>query len=208
MSKHQGSEGWGVVSTAGTKGVPRAEREAQILDVAAEEIGRVGFAGLSLGVVAARSGVSKPLVYAYFESKDGLYVACVRRAARVLGDAIEEAISGPATLAMAERTLQAIFTALESRPHDWNVVHDRSHPSDGPAAAAAHSARERIAEQGERGVGTFLAGRGLTDPVDHSALTAAWTGAVTALIDWWMHHPAETAAAMTARCKRLVAALT
>lgn len=196
-----------MASAAGTKGVPRAERESQILDVAAAEVSRVGYAGLSLGKVAAGAGVSKPLVYAYFESKDGLYAACVRRAASVLGDAIDEAIAGPPTLAMAERTLDAIFTALEPRPHDWNVVYDRSHPGDGPAAAAARAARERIAEQGERGVGAFLAARGLTDADDRSALTAVWTGAVASLVDWWLQHPEQTAEAMSARCHRLFAAL-
>ena len=113
------------VNTAGTKGVPRAASEAQLLDIAAEDIGRLGYAGLSVGEVAAGAGVSKPLVYGYFGSKDGLYVACVQRAASVLVQAIEEAISGPANLQMAERTLEAIFSALQPRPHDWNVLFDR-----------------------------------------------------------------------------------
>ena len=69
------------VNTAGTKGVPRAASEAQLLDIAAEDIGRLGYAGLSVGEVAAGAGVSKPLVYGYFGSKDGLYVACVQRRA-------------------------------------------------------------------------------------------------------------------------------
>ena len=45
------------VNTAGTKGVPRAAREAQLLDIAAEDIGRLGYAGLSVGEVAAGAGV-------------------------------------------------------------------------------------------------------------------------------------------------------
>ncbi|MET9486517.1 TetR/AcrR family transcriptional regulator [Nocardia sp. NPDC006630] len=193
------------MSGAGTKGVPRAQREAQILDVAAAEIARVGYAGLSLGVVATRAGVSKPLVYAYFDTKDGLYVACVQRAAAALGDSIDEAISGPATLQMAEHTLAAIFTALEPRPHDWKVIFDRSHPADGAAAQAAQGARRRIAEQAGQGVGRVLDGRGLTDPEDLSAVTAVWMGTVTALVDWWLHHPNESAAAMIARSRRLLA---
>nr|WP_202501620.1 TetR/AcrR family transcriptional regulator [Streptomyces sp. SID5785] len=178
-----------------------------MLDVAAAEIGRVGYAGLSLGAVAAAAGVSKPLVYGYFGSKDGLYVACVERAAAVLGDAIDVAISGPATLDMAHRTLAAIFTALEPRPHDWKVVYDQSHPAEGPAADAACAARGRIGEQAERGVAAFLTDRGLTDPEDRSAMVAAWTGVVAALVDWWLRHPEQTAAAMAARSRRLVAAL-
>ncbi|MEV5647371.1 TetR/AcrR family transcriptional regulator [Nocardia sp. NPDC052254] len=196
------------MGTAGTKGVPRAERESQILDIAAAEIGRVGYAGLSVGVVASGAGVSKPLVYGYFGSKDGLYVACVRRAEAVLGDAIDVAIGGTPTLQMAQRTLEAIFAALEPRPCDWKVIFDLSHPGEGPAAEAARAARGRIAAQAERGVSAFLADRGLTDPQDLSAMVAVWTGVVAALVDWWLHHPDQTAAAMAARSRRLVATLT
>ncbi|MFE4456363.1 TetR/AcrR family transcriptional regulator [Nocardia tengchongensis] len=197
-----------ITNTAGTKGVPRAEREAQILDVAAAEIARVGYAGLSLAVVAAEAGVSKPLVYSYFGTKDGLYLACLQRAASVLGDAIDESMDGaPSSLQAAERTLAAIFTVLEPRPHDWKVVFDLSHPGEGSVYEAAWAARGRIAEQASRGVEVFLADRGLSDPRDQSALTAVWTGVVAALVDWWLDHPEETAAAMTARSRRLIAAL-
>ncbi|WP_067692478.1 TetR/AcrR family transcriptional regulator [Nocardia jejuensis] len=196
-------------NTAGSKGVPRAEREAQILDVAAAEIARVGYAGLSLAVVATTAGVSKPLVYSYFGTKDGLYLACQHRAAAVLGDAIDEALDGaPSTLEMAQRTLDAIFTALRPRPHDWKVVFDASHPTEGPVFEAAHDARARIAEQASRGVSAFLDDRGLFDPADRSALTAAWTGVVSALVAWWLAHPEQSAEAMTARSHRLIATLT
>jgi len=195
------------VTSVGTKGVPRAERETQILDIAAAEIGRFGYAGLSVGTVATRAGVSKPLIYGYFGSKDGLYVACVQRAATILGEAIDVAINGTPTLEMAERTLAAIFSALEPRPHDWNVVFDLSHPDTGPAAEAARTARACIAGQTEQGVSAFLAYRGLTDPDDRSALVAVWTGLVAALLDWWLEHPEQSAQAMAERSHRLVATL-
>lgn len=194
------------MNTAGSKGVPRAQREHQILDATAIEIARAGYAGLSPATVAATAGVSKPLVYAYFDSKDGLYVACVRRAADVLGDAIDEAIDGP-TSGMPARTLAAIFAALEARPQDWAVVFDRSHPTDGPAADASLDARRSIADQAARGVEAVSTDLDLSDPDDLSALTAVWMGTVTALIEWWLRHPSESAASMTARSYRLLSAL-
>ncbi|MEU0539712.1 TetR/AcrR family transcriptional regulator [Nocardia sp. NPDC005978] len=200
---------------AGTKGVPRHEREESILDAAAGEIGRVGYAGLFLGSVATAAGVSKPLIYAYFDSKDGVYVRCVRRAAanlcdamdRVIGETEEQARAGTVTTALAGRTLAAIFGALEHRPYDWRVVFDRSHPEQGPAADAAREARRQIAERANWGISAFGAAGGLTDSDDVSALTAAWMGIVSALVDWWLRHPGETAAQMTARSLRLVALL-
>ncbi|MGY0499723.1 TetR/AcrR family transcriptional regulator [Nocardia sp. FBN12] len=195
------------MSTAGTKGVPRPEREQQILDAAVAEIGRVGYAGLSLADVAHRAGVSKPLVYTYFQSKDGLYIACVDRAAALLFDAIESAIAGADGLGKAARTLDAIFAALEPRPHDWTVLFDRSHPDDGPAADAVRAARRRIAAQAARGVADAISAVELTDPTDVSALTDVWMGAVTSLVLWWLRHPDQSGAQMTARTHRLVGAL-
>ncbi|MFE3545328.1 TetR/AcrR family transcriptional regulator [Nocardia sp. NPDC059177] len=195
------------MSTAGTKGVPRPEREQQILDAAVAEIGRVGYAGLSLADVAQRAGVSKPLVYTYFQSKDGLYNGCVDRAATILYDAIELAITEAGGLSKAERTLDAIFAALEPRPHDWTVVFDRSHPDEGPVAEASRAARRRIAAQAARGVADAIGVVELTDPLDLSALTDVWMGAVTSLVLWWLRHPDQTAAQMTARSHRLITAL-
>lgn len=196
------------MSRAGTKGVPRAAREQQILDVAVDEIGRAGYAGLSLAEVATSAGVSKPLVYAYFESKDGLYAACVHRAVETLAAAIEQAHSDSGGFGLAQRTLEAIFTALEPRPNDWNVLFDRSHPAAGPAADAVRQARRRIADQAGRGVTTVFDSAGITDPADLSALTDVWMGVVTSLVHWWLRHPDQTAAAMAARSKRLLHALT
>ncbi|MDX6744030.1 TetR/AcrR family transcriptional regulator [Actinocorallia sp. A-T 12471] len=199
------------VGSAGTKGVPRAAREEQILEVASAEIARVGYAGLSPATVAAGAGVSKPLVYAYFGSKDALYTLCVKRSSDALGDAIDEVaatIGGHASsLVRAERTLTAVFTTLELRPYAWRVVFDASHPEEGQAADAARAARRRIAEQAEFGVGAFLEGRGMTDPGDVSALTAVWMGVVSSLVDWWLRHPEESAAAMTERSRRLLTVL-
>ncbi|MFE7723887.1 TetR/AcrR family transcriptional regulator [Nocardia rhizosphaerihabitans] len=197
----------GRVSTAGTKGVPRPEREQQILDAAVAEIGRVGYAGLSPADVARRAGVSKPLVYTYFQSKDGLYIACVERAATVIYDAIETAITGASGLSKAERTLDALFVALAPRPHDWTVVFDRSHPDEGPAADAVRAARRRIAAQAARGVADALSALALTDPDDLSAFTDVWMGSVTSLVLWWLRHPEQTAGEMSARSHRLIGAL-
>ncbi|MFD4430030.1 TetR/AcrR family transcriptional regulator [Nocardia sp. NPDC058497] len=194
------------MSTAGTKGVPRPEREQQILDAAVAEIGRVGYAGLSPADVARRAGVSKPLVYTYFQSKDGLYIACVERAATVIYDAFETAGAGASGLGGVERTFDALFVALAPRPHDWTVVFDRSHPDEGLAADAVRAARRRIAAQAARGVADAL-GALLTDPDDLSALTDAWMGSVTSLVLWWLRHPEQTAGEMTARSHRLIGAL-
>ena len=195
------------MGAAGTKGVPRAARERQILDIATERIGRYGYAGLSPARVAETAGVSKPMIYQYFGSKDGLYVACVDRAAEQVCGAIEPVIKGPAAVDIAERTLEAIFGALADHPFNWNVLLDVTHPAEGPAADAASAARARLATDTSRGAAAVFGARGITDPVDLAAFTEVWMATIGALVDWWAHHPAESAHAMAARCRRLMGAL-
>jgi AcrR family transcriptional regulator len=192
---------------AGTKGVPRAEREQQILDVAAEEFGRRGYAAVSVLDVAQAAGISKPLIYGYFTSKEGLYCACVDRAGQLITTAIARVLDDPVdAVSTAEATLRAIFTALEPRPHDWHVLYDRSLPPGSRALAAAKRHRTTIAAQAAQGVAVALRSTELIDPLDQSAVTEIWMSAVSALIDWWLKNPDQTAQQMTHRCHRILAA--
>ena len=192
----------------GTKGVPRPHREQLILDAAAEEFGRYGYAGAALSRVAAGAGVSKPLVLSYFGSKDGLYVACVERAGANLIDRIEQVLSaGQPPVRMAQDTLAAIFTGLRPRPHDWNVINDRTLPPGGLAHEAARRVRSTIAEQASRGVGTLADLRALDATDDLSLLTDIWMNMVTAVINWWLRHPERTAEEMTRRSQRVLTAI-
>ncbi|HMQ94834.1 MAG TPA: TetR family transcriptional regulator [Amaricoccus sp.] len=58
-----------------------AERSRRaILDAALEEFSELGHAGARIDAIAARAGVSKPLIYSYFGDKDALYMAALREA--------------------------------------------------------------------------------------------------------------------------------
>lgn len=57
-----------------------------------------GFAGASMESIASDSGITKALLYQYFGSKEGLYVACVERSRSDLFERIAaaaEAAEGP-----------------------------------------------------------------------------------------------------------------
>src|SRR5205823_9229599 len=69
---------------SGTRGMPRPARERLILNVAGQVFAGVGYHSASMDEIAERAGVSKPMLYAYFGSKEGLYVAYVNRTGREL----------------------------------------------------------------------------------------------------------------------------
>jgi AcrR family transcriptional regulator len=72
----------------------RADRERQMLDVAEEIFGARGYAATSMDEVAERCGVSKPMIYEYFGSKEGLLVACIARSRAELFDVTHKAMAG------------------------------------------------------------------------------------------------------------------
>lgn len=198
------------MSTAaiGTKGVPRAERADQILTVAVARFAADGYAGASVATIAAQAGISKPLVYQYFDSKDGLYLACLHRTAGALFDRLEPAWAGEDDSVEARvRTLAALFEALAPQREAWKLLWDPSVPPEGAIAVTAEGYRRRTAEVATRGSARFLRARGVRGRKDASALSAVWLGLVDALVGWWIEHPEESAAAMTARCARLMAAV-
>ena len=190
----------------GTKGVPRADREQQILDAAVHEFGGRGYAHASMAAIAQRAGISKPLIYGYFGSKEGLYLACLSRAGTHLVDRVAEAQDGT-TLQRAGETLAAIFSALEGRRLDWAVINDPTLPAGSAVRDAAVSYRARLHRLAVEGTREVLGSHGLTDAEDNALTTHVWLTVVTAIVNWWLGHPDETAAAMTERCYRLIAAL-
>ncbi len=193
---------------AGTKGVPRAERERQILAIASVAFGTHGFVGTNVADVARAAGISKPLVYAYFGSKEGLYAACLDRAGELLGDEIERVARGDVVgLERGVRTLEGMFGVLEDHRHVWRLLHDRSAPSTPEVATVVAAHTDRIHALAHEGVSELLALAGVRDALDVSAMTATWLGIVDSLMDWWVAHPEQSAADMVERVTRLVAAL-
>lgn len=189
---------------AGTKGVPREERERQILDAAAEEFGTRGYAQASMVEVADRAGISKPLVYNYFGGKDGLYIACVRRAGESLVSAVAAAQEGT-DLTRALHTLEAIFGALETRRHDWSILFDKSVLRDTEPHLVARAYRRQLTTMGSDATHEVLTARAQdTDGADTSLLAHVWLGTVTSVVEWWLEHPEHTARDMTQRCARLL----
>ncbi|TRY19087.1 TetR/AcrR family transcriptional regulator [Tessaracoccus rhinocerotis] len=72
-----------------------AQRREQLLEIARELFARRGFEGTSVEEIAARAGVSKPVVYEHFGGKEGAYAVVVDREVRTLHEAIRSALATP-----------------------------------------------------------------------------------------------------------------
>ncbi|APS24015.1 TetR family transcriptional regulator [Streptomyces sp. Tue 6075] len=184
-----------------------------MLAAAVEEFGRHGHASASMASIARRVGVTKPLLYTYFGSKDGLYLACLEHIAHRLVAAIEAAMApdpqgaGPAASHVPPRVLAAVFDVLEEQREAWFVLYDRTLKPGSDLHAAAHVHRAAIDGLAASGTADVLRGQGNEDPLDADVLKHVWTGTVGALVGWWICHPEQSAPEMAARCARLLAAI-
>ncbi|WP_433279614.1 TetR/AcrR family transcriptional regulator [Pseudonocardia xinjiangensis] len=107
--------------------VSRADRERQILDAAVAVFGERGYQAASMDMVAERVGVTKPVLYAHFGSKEGLLLACIARArAELLEVTTTAAASADGPEEMLRRGTLAFFAYLEQREPAWTFLYSES----------------------------------------------------------------------------------
>lgn len=194
----------GVRANAGTKGVARADREAQIVAVACKAFGENGYAATSVADVADAAGISKPLIYNYFGSKDGLHAVCIEHAAATLWAEFERSShTDTVGLARAIVTLDGMFRALAPQPWIWRLVFDPTAPDEGASRDAYVAYETKLFALGEDGVAELMRLAGNSDRGDTSAMHAVWESMFRALVNWWLDHPEVSPDAMTERCIRL-----
>jgi AcrR family transcriptional regulator len=109
---------------AARRRMPRAAREAQILDTALAVFGERGYGAAAMDQVAERAGVTKPVLYTHFGSKEGLLLACIARARAEL----LEVTSTAATAATdpeekLRRGTLAFFDYLERNAPAWRLLY-------------------------------------------------------------------------------------
>ncbi|HYU84029.1 MAG TPA: TetR/AcrR family transcriptional regulator [Kribbellaceae bacterium] len=179
----------------------RAARELEMLDAAEDIFGERGYAGTSMDDVAARAGVSKPLVYQYYGSKDGLFVACLARLRAQLFESVADVVltAPDAERAMYEGLAQW-FRFLDEHPRAWAVMVDEGMLSAGPAAEAADQVRADFVELIASMVRINLPAERETSEDEIHVVAQALSGATERLAVWRSRHgggpPPEQVAAM------------
>ena len=110
----------------------RAERERQILDAAVAVFGERGFQQASMDAVAERVGVTKPVLYTHFGSKDGLLLACIGRARAELLQVTMAAVAAATSPEDAlRRGTRAFFDYLDEQGPAWMLLYSETTGGDG-----------------------------------------------------------------------------
>jgi TetR/AcrR family transcriptional regulator len=96
---------------------PTLTRE-KILRHATEEFARAGFGGARVDKIAARSNLSKNMLYYYFKSKEGLFVAVLERMYQSLRDQQKDlSVRASDPLHAMGELIHHTFQALKSNPN-------------------------------------------------------------------------------------------
>jgi len=172
--------------------MPRAVRERKMIEAATRVFGRRGYHGASMDEIASRSRISKPMLYAYFDSKEGLCRACIRQARRQLYESINAgADAGAAPDEQLWLGVVAFFSFVEERPDAWAVLLGEATAGVGAFAREADEVRRGVAEA----VSPLLRAAATAEGADPGSLEAteplahALIGAGEALAAWWLEHP-------------------
>jgi AcrR family transcriptional regulator len=181
--------------------VPRRIREQQMLEAASRLFTERGFDGVSMEEIADAVGVTKPMLYAYFDSKEGLFVACIERAAEPVLDVVRDAIdpSDPPDEQLWSGLL-AFFEFVHEHRDEWSIFFVEASGRGGAATARIAELRREI-----RAALTTLLGRTAADAgvspelvTEIEAQAQALMGAAESVAEWWLRHPEEGTAQLHA----------
>ncbi len=157
------------------------ERRQQLLTVGRVLFAERGFEATSIEEIAIRAGVSKPVVYEHFGSKEGLYTLVVDREMQLLLDRFTSVLSGGHPRELLEQAAFALLDYIENETEGFRIL-----IRDSPVASSTGSFSSligQVASQVEhvldeefkaRGYETTLAGLYSQALVGMVALTGQW----------------------------------
>jgi AcrR family transcriptional regulator len=179
-------------STSSSENTPRrgrrvrmtgAERREQLLDIGRTLFAEKGFEGTSVEEIAAKAGVSKPVVYEHFGGKEGLYAVVVDREMRQLLDMVTGALTAGHPRELLEQAAFALLDYIERYTDGFRIL-----VRDSPVAQSTGtfaSLISDIATQVEDILGLEFKARGF-DPKLAPLYAQALVGSVALTGQWWL----------------------
>jgi AcrR family transcriptional regulator len=159
------------------------ERREQLLDVGRRLFAERGFEATSIEEVAARAGVSKPVVYEHFGGKEGLYAVVVDREMQSLLDRVNSALTAGHPRELLEQAALALLDYIEQQTDGFRIL-----VRDSPVTSATgnfSSLIGDIASQVEYILAAEFEGRGY-DAALASLYSQALVGMVALTGQWWL----------------------
>jgi AcrR family transcriptional regulator len=159
------------------------ERRAQLLDVGRRLFAERGLDGTSIEEIAARAGVSKPVVYEHFGGKEGLYAVVVDREVERFLNLATTLLDGEDTMAKFEIAAVELLKYIQENSDGFRILVRDSNPTSGSGTFA--SLMGDIASQVEHILADVLKTRGY-DPKLAPIYAQMLVGMVASAGQWWL----------------------
>src|SRR6476659_5859856 len=160
------------------------QRREQLLEVGRKLFADKGFEGTSVEEIAAKAGVSKPVVYEHFGGKEGLYAVVVDRELRTLLDGINVALRVETTArGLLEAAALALLDYIEGSTDGFRIL-VRDSPA-GQSTGSFASLISDVATQVEHLLAAEFKRRKL-DPKTAPIYAQMLVGMVALTGQWWL----------------------
>ena len=157
--------------------------------------GRCGFEATTLDAVAAEAGISKPVIYDYFENKQAFFNAIVDREREVVAQRLLTAINPESDVPVVEQGVNAFFEYLRDRPDGFAAMTSHA-PTSWSGTDRLSEVRREFYRARIEDVRRLL--EHFDDPTDPAILTFHLMGSLSYVGQYWLSTgsgiPAEEAA--------------
>ena len=174
----------------GTRKVPREQRMQEILTVAGKVFAKQGFHSASMEEIAEGAGVTKPLLYRYFGSKDSLYLATIEEVGDYLVQGISMAMKDPDPIDRLQSATYAFLGFVNKHRDGWAVLYNETMNAIGPVGERVSFFRSAFVQAATQTMQEILGEPENTTPSKAESLANTLIGAVEAMARWWILHPA------------------
>jgi AcrR family transcriptional regulator len=166
------------------------ERREQLVEIGRALFAERGYDGTSVEEIAAKAGVSKPVVYEHFGGKEGLYAVVIDREMRTLLDMVTSALTAGHPRELTEQAALALLDYVELHSDGFRIL-----VRDSPVAQSTGnfaSLISDIATRVEHILGGEFSRRGY-DPALAAMYAQMLVGMVALTGQWWLdaQHPTK-----------------
>lgn len=195
----------GTIDASTRARLPADERRSLIVREAGRLFGRHGYDDTRLEDVAAAAGVSKPIVYRHFESKQALYLALLARHEDDLPTFVEGLAPGPgdSPTALVSQILDGWLDYVHENSYAWLMLF-----RDTSGDEEIKVARRRVSLRAREVLADFIRVVAPETAPELVAPTAEFlTSGLAGLALWWIDHPEAPKDVVHAAATRTTAAI-
>jgi AcrR family transcriptional regulator len=172
-------------ASARTARLPRSQRRQMLLDAARDVFVSSGYHAAAMDDIAARAGVSKPVLYQHFPGKLELYLALLDASAEALLESIGIALASTTDNRMrVDATVRAYFDYVSDEHGAFRLVFE----SDLTSEPAVRERVDRVNLACAQAVSNVIAEDTGFNRDAAMLLAAGLTGSAQVAARWWLTH--------------------